>query len=174
VTTVYHNSVLDHPADKAWSLVRDFNNYPRYIEGVTESVIEDGRPGDEVGAVRRFCYGGAWIRQRLVAHSDTDRCFTYAGMEPFEFPDDGSGLVPAPIDYSGTLRLTPVVGEDRTFAEWSVSFESVPEEAQGWTKLLSDLVPQWMRSLERTLNGQPAPTPITQGEPGRKSPTEHS
>ena len=55
----YYSSVLDQPASEVWSLVRDFNNYPRYIKGVTESVIEDGRAGDEVGAVRRFHYGGA-------------------------------------------------------------------------------------------------------------------
>jgi len=42
--------VLDHPLDTVWSLIRDFNNYPAYIEGVTESLIEDDKRGDEVGA----------------------------------------------------------------------------------------------------------------------------
>jgi hypothetical protein len=41
-----------------WSLIRDFNNYPAYIDGVSESVIENDKRGDEVGAVRRFCYLG--------------------------------------------------------------------------------------------------------------------
>lgn len=36
--------------ETVWSLIRDFNNYPSYIDGVTESVIEDGKRGDEVGA----------------------------------------------------------------------------------------------------------------------------
>ena len=30
--------------------------------GVTESLIEDGKRGDEVGAVRRFGYRDDWIR----------------------------------------------------------------------------------------------------------------
>lgn len=54
----------------------DFNNYPTYIDGVTESVIEDGKRGDEVGAVRRFRYHDNWIRQRLGAHSDERRSLT--------------------------------------------------------------------------------------------------
>lgn len=150
----YYSSVLDQPANEVWSLVRDFNNYPRYIEGVTESVIEDGRRGDEVGAVRRFLYGDAWIRQRLLAHSDADRSFSYAGMEPFPFPGKGGTAAPAPIDYQGTLRLAPIVDGDRTFIEWFVEFEAEPSVSARWTDLLLELVPQWVDSLRRTLAGQ--------------------
>jgi Polyketide cyclase / dehydrase and lipid transport len=87
VHRAYYSSVSDQPANEVWNLIRDFNHYPRYIEGVTESVIENDKEGDEVGAVRRFHYGDAWIRQRLIAHSDAERFFSYSGMEPFEFPD---------------------------------------------------------------------------------------
>ena len=85
--TAFYSSVLDHPIDRVWELVRDFNNYPRYIDGVIESMIEDGKAGDEVGAVRRFNYQGNWIRQRLVRHSDDEHLLTYAGIDPFAFPD---------------------------------------------------------------------------------------
>ena len=51
--TAFYSTVLDHSIDRVWSLVRDFNNYPRYIDGVSESMIEDDRRGDEVGAVAR-------------------------------------------------------------------------------------------------------------------------
>lgn len=47
-----YSSVLDHPADEVWGLIRDFNNYPSYIEGA-ESAIEDDKRGDQVGAIRR-------------------------------------------------------------------------------------------------------------------------
>jgi ribosome-associated toxin RatA of RatAB toxin-antitoxin module len=50
MTKAFHSSVLDHPLERVWSLVRDFNSYPRYIDGVTESVIEDNKRGDEAGA----------------------------------------------------------------------------------------------------------------------------
>ena len=70
MTQAYYSAVLDHPIETVWSLIRDFNNYPAYIDGVSESVIEDDKRGDEVGAVRRFCYLGNWVRQRLAGHSD--------------------------------------------------------------------------------------------------------
>jgi hypothetical protein len=90
-------------------LIRDFNNYPSYIDGVTESVVEDDKSGDEIGAVRRFCYRGSWLRQSLTAHSDARRSFSYSGMEPFQFPAQGSAESPAAIDYAGTLQLAPIV-----------------------------------------------------------------
>src|ERR1700751_1130921 len=88
--TAYHSTVLDHPVDTVWSLIRDFNNYPAYIDGVTHSVIEDDKRGDEVGAIRRFCYLGNWIRQSLVAHSDDQHALVYAGLEPLAFPQSAS------------------------------------------------------------------------------------
>jgi hypothetical protein len=151
---VYYSSVLDQPADKVWSMVRDFNNYPRYIEGVSESIIEDGKPGDEVGAVRRFCYAGTWLRQRLTAHSDMDRTFSYAGLDPFHFPSGLRADPPGPIDYEGSLRLTPIVDGDRTFIEWSVAFRGPESEAARWTEFLLLAIPQWIDSLRRTLMKQ--------------------
>ena len=119
MTTAYYSTVLDHPLETVWSLIRDFNNYPAYIEGVSESVIEDDRRGDEVGAVRRFCYLGNWVRQRLAAHSDAAHLLTYAGIEPLPFP---AQLAEArqPVRYEGTMRLREVVEGNRTFIEWSV------------------------------------------------------
>jgi hypothetical protein len=150
----YYSSVCDQPAAEAWRLVRNFNNYPLYIEGVTESVIEDRRRGDEVGAVRRFRYGGTWIRQRLTAHSDDDRSFTYAGLEPFAFPADGGTPGPAPIEYQGTLRLTPIIDGNRTFVEWFVDFRGNAADSAQWMKLLLQLIAQWVGSLQRTLAGR--------------------
>jgi hypothetical protein len=144
----YYSAVLNSRVDHVWNLVRDFNDYPKYIEGVSESRIEDGRNGDEIGAVRRFCYGGVWIRQRLIAHSDDKRTFSYAGLDPFPFPVVG-GQVPAAIEYSGTLRLAPIIDGDRTFAEWFVAFDCVPQDLAPWHELLMQLIPQWMGSLGR-------------------------
>ena len=144
----YYSAVLNSRVDHVWNLVRDFNDYPKYIEGVSESRIEDGRNGDEVGAVRRFCYGGTWIRQRLTAHSDDKRTFSYAGLDPFPFPATGEHA-PAAIEYSGTLRLASIIDGDRTFAEWFVEFDCVPEDAAPWHDLLMQLIPQWMGSFGR-------------------------
>lgn len=156
----YYSSVLDQSADRAWDLVRDLNNYPLYIEGVTESSIEDDKRGDEVGAVRRFLYGETWIRQRLTAHSDPNRSFTYVGMDRFDFPAKEGAAALAPIDYQGTLRLTPIVNDDRAFVEWFVEFAGQPDQARQWTDLLSGLIVQWVESLQRTLAGQGQPRKV--------------
>jgi Polyketide cyclase / dehydrase and lipid transport len=82
MTQATYTAVLDHPLKTVWALIRDFNNYPAYIEGVSESAIEDDRRGDEVGAIRRFCYRGNWVRHCLAGHSDALHFLTYAGIEP--------------------------------------------------------------------------------------------
>ena len=95
MTTAYYSTVLNHPLETVWTLIRDFNNSPAYIDGVSESMIEDDRDGDEVGAVRRFCYLGNWIMQRLAGHSDEAHSLTYAGIDPFSFPSESQSDVPA-------------------------------------------------------------------------------
>ena len=32
MTKAYYSAVLDHPLDTVWALIRDFNNYPAYVE----------------------------------------------------------------------------------------------------------------------------------------------
>ena len=151
----YYSIVLEQPAAQVWSLIRDFNNYPRYVDGVDHSLIENDKPGDAVGAVRRFRYSGRWIRQRLVAHSDAARSFTYAGLEPFGFPAPACTAAaepPAPIDYEGTLRVTPVVEGNRSFLEWWMSYDAAPRERETWQRFLVDAISQWSRSLKKRLS----------------------
>ena len=76
MTTAYYSTVLDHPLETVWSLLRDFNNYPVWVDGAGESRIEDGKSGDAVGAVRDVTYQGNRIRQRLLALSDVGHCAT--------------------------------------------------------------------------------------------------
>ncbi|MGO3929594.1 SRPBCC family protein [Rhodopseudomonas pseudopalustris] len=156
MTKAYYSAVLDHPLATVWSLVRDFNNYPAYIEGVTESVIEDDKRGDEVGAVRRFCYLHNWVRQRLVAHSDDDHSLTYSGLEPLSFPEAEGGDVPAPTDYKGTIQLMPVVDGNRTFIAWWVELETAPADADRWHAQFESWIPDWCGSLTRALARQSA------------------
>ena len=148
-TTAYHSTMLDRPVDAVWALIRDFNNYPTYIDGVTESVIEDDRRGDEVGAVRRFHYGDLWIRQRLSAHSDDKRSLTYTGMESIAFPD-GTGTPPL-AGYEGTMHLLPIVDGNRTFLEWSVVLDTEPSAGDAWRKQFEAWIPGWTESLRRAL-----------------------
>jgi hypothetical protein len=47
------------------------------------------------------------------------------------------------------LRLAPIIDGDRTFAEWFVAFDCVPQDLAPWHELLMQLIPQWMGSLGR-------------------------
>ena len=151
MTQAYYSTVLDHPLETVWSLIRDFNGYPDYIEGVSESVIEDDKGGDEVGAIRRFCYLGNWIRQRLAAHSDDNHLLTYAGLEPLTFPNSDVPAVVSPTAYQGTIHLVPITEGNRTFIEWSVALDSEPQDAERWHALFQSWIPDWTHSLERAL-----------------------
>ena len=151
MTTAYYSAVLDHSLETVWSLIRDFNNYPAYIDGVSESNIEDDRRGDEVGAVRRFCYLGNWVRQRLAAHSDEAHSLTYAGIEPLPFPPDLAPGEPSPVSYEGTMRLYGIVEGDRTFIEWSVALRTEPRDADRWHAVFQSWIPDWTHSLARAL-----------------------
>jgi ketosteroid isomerase-like protein len=150
----YYSGVLSQSVEQVWGLVRDFNNYPNYIDGVTQSVIEDSKRGDEIGAVRRFCYRGSWLRQSLIGHSDTEHSFSYSGMEPFQFPVHDAANAPAAVDYQGTLRLTPIIDGGRTLIEWYVDFNCPPKDLRQWHDLLMDLIPQWVDSLRRALDSE--------------------
>src|SRR6267154_1022225 len=109
MTTAYYSTVLNHLLETVWDLIRDFNNYPAYIEGVSESVIADTRDGDEVGAVRRFCYLGNWIRQRLAGHSDEAHSLTYAGIDPLPYPSADGAEAVSPVRHEGTMHLIGIV-----------------------------------------------------------------
>ncbi len=146
-----YSTELYYPAATVWALIRDFNNYPGYIDGVTESIIEDNRSGDEVGATRRFLYNDHWIRQKLGAHSDEHRSLTYIGIEPFVFP---AGIVqdtPPPALYEGTMHLQDIKG-DKTRLEWSVSVDAASQYQASWRDLLLSLIETWADSLKRALD----------------------
>jgi hypothetical protein len=156
MTQAYYSAVLDHPVETVWSLIRDFNNYPAYIDGVSESVIEDDKGGDEVGAVRRFYYLGNWVRQRLACHSDEERSLTYQGIEPLPFPQGTLPESPAPTAYEGTMHLLGITEGNRTFIEWAVKLDPAPRDADRWRTLFQSWIPEWTDSLARALGRRSA------------------
>lgn len=141
MTKVSYSTVFEQTADQVWAVIRDFNSYPVWVASVTESHIEEGKAGDAVGAIRNFVEYGARIRQRLLAHSDLDRFYTYESCEPL-------GAI---TYYQGTGRVTPIIDGNRAFVEWSVTFDCPTEEQANCTKLLEEAMPQWLRSLQAVL-----------------------
>lgn len=141
MTKVYYSTVLEQTADQVWAVIRDFNSYPVWVESVSESRIEEGKSGDSVGAIRNFVEYGTRIRQRLLAHSDLDRFYTYESCEPL-------GAI---TYYQGTGRVSSIVDGDRAFVEWTVTFECPAKEQENCTKLLKEAMPQWLKSLRAVL-----------------------
>ena len=140
----YYSTVFEHSAERVWSLLRDFGNYRIWVDEVDESGIEDGRPGDAVGAVRFVRMGETHIRQRLLAHSDLERCYSYAFVGVPRFPVR---------DFLATIRVTPVIDGGRSFVEWRAEFDCVAEEHEHWTGFFARSFAGWLGSLRRRLEG---------------------
>src|SRR5207237_9622931 len=81
----YYSTILDHPADEVWAVIRPFDHYA-WAGVQSETTIEAGKAGDQVGAIRRITMGEKTIRQILLAHSDFERSYTYALCYPPPFP----------------------------------------------------------------------------------------
>jgi hypothetical protein len=141
----YYSTVFEQSADEIWNVIRDFNNYPVWVDGSGESAIEGGRAGDAVGAVRNVLYQGRRIRQTLLALSDIDRAQTYAFC----------GEAPMPVrDYRATLRVAPVTDGGRGFVEWSATFDCAPERQGEWVLFFAEAFGRWLESLRRHLDGR--------------------
>ena len=132
----YYSTVFAQSADDIWNAIRDFNNYPVWVDGAGESAIEDGKSGDTVGAVRDVLYRGQRIRQRLVALSDPERAQVY------EF----CGTAPMPVQhYRATLKITPIVDGGRGFVEWWATFDCTA----GALRRVAGVFPRCFRRLAR-------------------------
>jgi hypothetical protein len=143
----YYSTIFEYSADEIWNVIRDFNNYPVWVDGAGESEIKLGKSGDTVGAVRCVLYGGRHIRQQLLALSDVERAMIYrfAGESP-----------PPVADLQVTLRVTPVVDGDRAFVEWWATFDcdnAVRDEREAFYRKAFG---GWLESLRRHLNRQVA------------------
>jgi hypothetical protein len=144
-----HSIVIETPRNQVWSTVRDFNSYPTWVDGVTDSHIDDDLTGTTVGAVRDFGLAGQRQRQRLVAHSDVDCYFSYEGAGGFDIADGG---VQRSIDwYRGTLRLRDVGGGAACLAEWSAEYSCPASDVAYWDAWWAAALPEWLGSLERHL-----------------------
>ena len=136
----YYSIVLDHPADEVWAVIRRFDHYA-WAGVPTRTVIEEGKAGDQVGAIRRVDLGDRVIRQRLLAHSDLDRSYTYALCDPPPFPVR---------DYRATIRIVPVIESGQAFVEWWASFDCAADERERWIRHFRDEgFARWLAALSR-------------------------
>jgi REDY-like protein HapK/Polyketide cyclase / dehydrase and lipid transport len=157
----YRSTILAQSADEVWAMIRDFNGYPAYIDGVTESILEDDKAGDEVGAVRCFIYNGDQLRQTLTGHSDADRWFTHAGCEPLQWPLEGDV---GPVTYENAIHVMPLSDGNRAFVEWWLDYYAEdPGDTARWKQYFDESLPEWFGSLQRHLDA--AHPPVAAGSP---------
>jgi hypothetical protein len=139
MTNAYFSAVLPAPIDAVWAIARDFGDYRLFTSGRGEALVEDGKPGDCVGAVRRATLDGRTVRQRLLSLSDVERRYEY------EF----CGEAPLPIEnYFASLQFAPVVRTDETFVEWSASFDCELDRRDVICCQMQGLFSTWIGSLQ--------------------------
>ena len=127
----YASTVLNAPATEVWAHIRDFNGLPIWNPGVKDSELEDGRAGDQVGAVRSMHLGdGAHLRERMLSFSDVDRHYSY-NFEKTPF---------SVLNYHAILRVTPVTDGHRAFVEWWTTFDCEPEKIDDWVHTFAGAV----------------------------------
>ena len=98
---------------------------------IEKSELEGGLAADQVGVVRSLTLGGdVHIRERLVAHSDEERSYTY-NFETTPFDVD---------NYLATLRVTPVTDGGGSFVEWWTTFDCNRDEQEHWTGFFANEV----------------------------------
>jgi len=140
----YYSIVLDHSADEVWAVIRPFDHYA-WAGVLSDTVIEDGKRGDQVSAVRRVTVGDRVLRQILLAHSDVERFYTYAFHDPAGVPVS---------NYLATLRVTPVVASDQAFVEWSATFDCDVAEVARWERFFAeDGFAKWLGALREFMAG---------------------
>ena len=144
----YYSIVLDHSAEDIWAVIRLFDHYA-WAGVESETIIEDGNAGDQIGAVRRVTSGGKVLRQVLLAHSDIERSYSYAFC----------GTPPMPIeDYRATIRVTPVVADGRSFVEWWATFDCAADERAKWVRHLEqEGFARWLAALRDFMRRARAP-----------------
>jgi hypothetical protein len=135
MTKVYYSTTFAQTADKVWEVIGDFNGF-QWAEGVGLSHIENRKPNNAVGAIRDYKYRDHVIRERLVAHSDADTCYTYESVDPLD----------TLRSYRQTLRVAPIVDTGTAFVEWTTEFAASAEEQERWRKFLMD---ESAKSLEK-------------------------
>jgi hypothetical protein len=116
----YYSAVLEHTADQVWTTIRIFHQCK--WAGVACSPADQKQPGVRLGAIRRITMGDHQIYQRLLAHCDLDRFYTYGCWGPSLSPF---------CNVQSTIRVYAIVESGKAFVEWSASFECPTSDFYG-------------------------------------------
>jgi hypothetical protein len=108
----------------------------------TPRTFEDNCTGDSFPKKTSRCLGERLIRQRLLAHSDRDRFYSYEFCDPIPFPVR---------NFEATQRLTPIVDGNKAFVEWWATFDCAADEYDRWIEFYRNSFAKWLESLRAVL-----------------------
>lgn len=120
----YNSIVIDAPADRVWSTLRNFNNMD-WAEGIVESLEStNGKGGTEVGAARVV---NGVIHETLQSFDDDSMAFSYS-------IDEGPDVLASDMvsGYLGKARVTPITSTGKSFVEWSSDWDSAKGDVKGF------------------------------------------
>ena len=112
----YNSTVIDAPIEQVWQTIKNFHDLSWGSAVVTSTDKIGNKNSDEMGAQRILNNA---FHETLLSIDNAQFSFTYS-------IDDGPGPVAkdAVQNYIGTVKLSPITASNRTFAEWSSSFDS--------------------------------------------------
>lgn len=124
----YNSKIIDAPVADVWAAIRDFHQLG-WAKGVVEAVEVIGADkGDQIGARRKL---NGVFTETLLALDDRARSITYS-------IDQGPGPLETCTGYIGNVRLAPLTDGDKTFVEWSSSWQ----DSKGGVKEFCDPIYQ--------------------------------
>lgn len=105
-----HNSVVvSAPADKVWTVLRDFSSTSWAPNVVTSHKNIGEKKGDQPGAKRVL---NDAFHETLHSIDDINRTFSYT-------IDSGPAAVAKAVNYVGTVTLHPITEDNTTLAVWT-------------------------------------------------------
>ena len=140
---VEKSTVIDAPIERVWPVLRDFNGHDRWHPAIKESRIEERRPADAIGAIRRFrLRDGSLLRERLLTLSDAEKTLSYCLLD-----------TPVPLlNYVSHIALCRVTDGERTFWRWSSEFDAPRgQERRLRTLVGEDIYEQGFAAIRRRL-----------------------
>lgn len=145
VVKVKCSTIVEHPTDVVWDVLRDFNGHDQWHPAVQTSQIERGRDIDRIGSVRKFLLqDGAELREQLLALSDDEQSFSYCLLD-----------TPIPLlNYVAHVRLLPVTDSNSTFWEWEGSFNTIDNREEELRNMVAnDIYQAGFTAIKNHLGG---------------------
>jgi hypothetical protein len=115
---VFCSSVIPLPAERVWSVMRDFASMSDWHPDISDMAMIGGVPSAKVSGVRGFRFGEGALEEQLTLLSDPDRSFRYkinkSGM-PW-------------LNYHSGVRLYTVTSDDHCVGVWTADWTAAPQD----------------------------------------------